>query len=183
VISKDKLTDVNSSWTLFLDRDGVINEKLENDYVKTVEEFKFKPKVLHSIAELDNLFSRIVIVTNQQGIGKEIMSHEQLQNVHEFMLGQIESTGGRIDGIYYCPHLAYLNPACRKPNPGMAIQAKNDYPEINFKKSIMIGDSDSDILFGNQLGMITVKIDSQKDSTADYTFLSLADFLLYLNKI
>ena len=171
----------HSDWTLFLDRDGVINKKLDG-YVTKPKDFKFLGGVLAALPILSNIFERIIIVTNQQGIGKGIMTHDDLHSVHSHMLRNIELAGGRIDNIYYCPHLATENPPCRKPNPGMAIQAKSDYPSIDFKKSIMVGDSESDIVFGNKLMMTTVKISQLTTTTeADMSCSSLSDFLQYIN--
>ncbi len=144
-------------WTLFLDRDGVINEKLENDYVKNWDEFKFCNFSLLALAELSKIFHRIIIVTNQRGIGKGLMTEQQLSDIHQKMLVEIHKASGRIDKIYYCTSLEE-SADCRKPNVGMGLLAKKDFPEIDFSKSIIIGDSDSDMEFGKRLGMKSVKI-------------------------
>lgn len=176
-----KYPEVNSDWTLFLDRDGVINRKLDGTYVMSPEQFEILPGVAEAIADASMTFGRIVVVTNQQGVGKELMTHLDLQSVHDKMLEIITWAGGRIDEIYYCPDLAWEDSPNRKPNPGMGYQARKDFPEIDFKKSIMVGDSVSDIAFGNTLKMITVRIAGQSDLLADFTHASLADFLLYLD--
>lgn len=172
---------IDSDWTLFLDRDGVINKKLEGRYVTSPKELTLLPGAPEAIAKFSVLFGRIIIVTNQQGIGKELMTHEDLSLVHESLIEQVRYFGGQIDEIYYCPDLAHEDSPNRKPNPGMGFQAKQDFPEINFRKSIMIGDSESDIQFGNSLRMITVRIGSMKDPFANFTHPSLKDFSLYLN--
>lgn len=172
---------VDHEWTLFLDRDGVINKKLEGRYVTTPEELSILPGVTEAMAVFSTLFERIIIVTNQQGIGKEIMTHQELGEVHANLIEQLTYFGGRIDEIYYCPDLAYEDSPNRKPNPGMGFQAKNDFPKINFRKSIIVGDSDSDIQFGKTLKMVTVKISNIKDLNADFTHPSLKDFSIYLN--
>ncbi len=123
-------------WSLFLDRDGVINERLPDDYVKKWEEFKFLPGVLDALTAFNQYFSRIFIVTNQAGIEKELYTHQDLKQIHEQMMEYIQYHGGRIDEIYYCPYKGDLDPLCRKPNPGMALEAKKDFPEIDFKKCI-----------------------------------------------
>ena len=92
--------DIDKSWTLFLDRDGVINKKLENDYVKSWDEFEFLPGVLKSIQHFSQIFGKIVVVTNQQGIGKGLYTHEDLQNIHHKMIMEITNAGGRIDKVY-----------------------------------------------------------------------------------
>jgi len=175
---KNKL-NVDSSWTLFLDRDGVINEKLDGDYVKRLSEFQFIRGALESIVQMKKTFQRILVVTNQQGIGKGLMSHEELSNVHDFMLSHINASGGRIDKVYYCPELQKKNAKCRKPNTGMPLQALKDFPEINFEKSIMVGDSNSDIEMGKRLKMVTVFLSEggrQSVPTADFVLSSLDEF-------
>ncbi len=152
--------NIDKSWTLFLDRDGVINHRLIGDYVKTVEEFELLPGVKDALSVFKKVFGRMVIVTNQQGIAKGLMSEQDLSVVHEYFLDLLEKPEYKPSSIYYCPHMADENCVCRKPNIGMATQAKNDYPEIDFNKSIMIGDSPSDIEFGKNAGMYTVFIDS-----------------------
>lgn len=168
--------DVDKTWTLFLDRDGVINEKLDNDYVKKLDEFKFIEGAKEAIVNFSKTFGRIVIVTNQQGIGKGIMSHEELKVVHDFMQTEIEKAGGKLDHIYYCPALAAENARCRKPNIGMAEEAQKDFPEIDFEKSILVGDSVSDIEMGVKAGMFTVFISSgEKTEQADWKIKSLEE--------
>ena len=167
---------VDKTWTLFLDRDGVINEKLDNDYVKNLAEFKFISGAKEAIVELSKIFGRVVVVTNQQGIGKGIMSHEDLKVVHDFMQAEIEKAGGNLDQIYYCPELAAANAPCRKPNIGMAEEAQKDFPAIDFEKSIMVGDSVSDIEMGVKAGMYTVYINSgEKTALADWKLNALSD--------
>ncbi|MEO5892827.1 MAG: HAD family hydrolase [Ferruginibacter sp.] len=142
---------------LFLDRDGVINKHRPDDYVKSWSEFEFLPGTLEVLAKLSKRFHYIFIVTNQRGVSKGLFSEEILQSIHELMLAEISKSGGRIDHIYYCTALSNED-INRKPNPGMAFQAKNDYPEIEFDRAIMIGDSASDIEFGNRLGMKTIRV-------------------------
>lgn len=160
---------IDRSWTLFLDRDGVINQRIVGEYVKTIDEFHFMPGSLASIARFSEIFGRIVVVTNQQGIGKGIMTARNLEDIHRYMLSEIEKHGGKIDGVYFAPQLSSENSEMRKPNTGMAHQAKKDFPEIEFSKSVLIGDSDSDIIFGQKLGMITVKLDNIDPSTSRAT--------------
>ena len=164
-------------WALFLDRDGVINRRLVDDYVKSWEEFSFLPGVLDAMAIFARKFKYIFIVTNQQGIGKGLMSEEDLQNIHDKMTVAIEAAGGRVNAVYHCPALASERNPCRKPSIGMALQAKADFPEIDFEKSIMAGDSASDMQFGRNAGMQCVFIGSrQADMDADAVFGSLKEF-------
>ena len=148
--------------TLFLDRDGVINVKLEGgQYVKNAKEFEFMVGAENAISKLSKIFNRILIVTNQQGIAKGIMSDKDLGVLHKYMLFELQKYGGLINKIYFCPHLASESCSCRKPNPGMIQQAMIDFPEIKLEDSYLIGDSDTDILAGNKIGLITVKVDNK----------------------
>ncbi|MBK7221097.1 MAG: HAD family hydrolase [Saprospiraceae bacterium] len=147
------LAEVNKDWTLFLDRDGVINRKLDNDYVKALNEFELLPGVLEALFILKDWFSTIIIVTNQQGIGKGLMTEANLSWIHQYLFTEVENAHGRIDAVYFCPHLEGEDCSCRKPEPGMAFQAKNDFNSIEFQKSIIVGDSQSDMEFGQKLGM------------------------------
>ncbi len=168
---------IDKSWTLFLDRDGVINERIENDYVKTPEAFVFLPGVLESIAKLGNHFGKIVVVTNQQGIGKGLYSHEDLAAIHQYMKTEIEKAGGRIDAVFYAPNLASENSTLRKPGIGMALNAQKIFPQIDFAKSIMVGDTSSDMQFARNAGMKSVFCSGEENSaSADIHVSSLAEF-------
>ncbi len=171
----------DDSWTLFLDRDGVINERLPGEYVTSWNEFEFIKGVLKALKIFRNIFGRIIVVTNQQGIGKGLMTEVQLHEVHKIMLDEIGRAGGRIDDIYFSPFLARDNHHTRKPNTGMAEMAKNNFPEIDFEKSIMIGDSVKDMKFGRNLNMYTVFIKSNDEEKPaidliDKEFDSLINF-------
>jgi len=158
--------------TLFLDRDGVINVKLDGQYVKNPDDFEFMIGAKAAISKLSKIFNRILIVTNQQGIEKGIMSDNDLCVLHEYMLFELKKNGGVVDKIYYCPHLATENCNCRKPNPGMIQQALIDFPDIKVEDSYLIGDSDTDIIAGSKMGLITVKVDNE------YTLSKWCDELL-----
>ena len=155
---------IDKSWTLFLDRDGVVNVRLIDDYVKNIGEFEFLPGVLDAFKIFAEKFGRIIIVTNQQGVGKGLMTMRDVDEVHAFMKQEIESRKGRIDAIYVCPQLKTDPNNFRKPSPKMAFMAQHDFPEIDFEKSIMIGDSNSDIEFGKNAGMNTILIGDEFES-------------------
>ena len=89
------------NWTLFLDRDGVINKRKPGGYIENHAEFEFLPGVLDALAILNEKFAIIVVVTNQQGIAKGIMTDVELANLHAYMLDKIAIAGGRIDKVYY----------------------------------------------------------------------------------
>jgi len=149
---------IDNTWTLFLDRDGVINKLIDHGYVKSWEHFEFLPGALEAIRLLSNIFGKIIIVTNQRGIGRKLMTTEELDGIHSLMLKEIKNAGGRIDKIYYCPHLVEDDCDCRKPKTGMPLQAKKDFPGIDFSRSVIAGDSRNDMEMGQGLGMTTVFI-------------------------
>jgi len=181
-IAKFMRFSIDKTWTLFLDRDGVINVRLIDDYVNNPDDFIFVEGVLEAIRDLSEKFGRIVIVTNQQGIGKGLMTESELEKVHNKMLAEINKFGGKIDRIYFSPFRKEENNITRKPQIGMALQARKEFPNINFKKSIMIGDSISDILFGKKLKMKTVFVSddvsliNKNFRIIDFTVKSLYEF-------
>ncbi|RHJ79736.1 HAD-IIIA family hydrolase [Parabacteroides sp. AM08-6] len=153
--------------TLFLDRDGVINKQRPDDYVKSPDEFVFIPGAIEALKELSSYFKYILIVTNQRGVGRGLMSLEDLEKVHRHMLDTIQHQGGHIDRIYVCTDTDDNCPD-RKPNPGMAFQAKQDFRDIDFSQSWLAGDSISDIRFANNAGIPAVLIGNKyKDTELD----------------
>ena len=171
---------IDSTWTLFLDRDGVINHEKKDDYIRKPEEFIFYDGILEALNKLSNIFGVIVIVTNQRGIGRGLMTDQDLNEIHTFMLESIEQRGGRIDRIYYAPDLE--NDAInRKPNIGMGLTAKTEFPSIEFAKSVMVGNNLSDMKFGKGLDMKTVYVETTKplndmDELIDLKLKSLVEF-------
>ncbi|MEG2178645.1 MAG: HAD-IIIA family hydrolase [Bacteroidales bacterium] len=180
------LGKIDAHWTLFLDRDGVINQRYVDDYVKKADDFIFLNQAEYAIANLSKWFARIFVVTNQQGLGKGLMSEEDLNAIHTKMINAVQEVGGKIDAVYYCPDLKEQASFNRKPQGGMALKAKKAYPEIHFKQSVMVGDTFTDMLFGKRLGMLTVLIGSdptalKKAKYVDARFDSLADFAQYVD--
>ena len=147
--------------TLFLDRDGVINQKLEGRYVTNFNEFVFVKNSDLAIRKLHEIFKRIIIVTNQQGIGKGIMTEDDLNLLHLQMQRKLNPDFDLIDKIYFCPCLEGDSCDCRKPKTGMLEEAMLDYPEIIIKNSFLIGDSESDIEAGNKFGLKTIKVNEK----------------------
>lgn len=149
------LEDVDRDWTLFLDRDGVINEERVGEYVKHWGEFIFSKGVLDAFRIFDRQVHRIFIISNQRGVGKGLMTRAALASIHLEMMREVEIVGAKIDHIYFCTDVddkSYF----RKPNPGMAYLAAKDFPDINFTKSLMVGNKPSDMLFGKAAGMRTI---------------------------
>jgi len=129
--------------TIFLDRDGVINENRPN-YVKSWSEFSFLPGSKEAIAMLTNVGHRIIVCTNQAGIARGILSQATIEEIHCRMVAEIAEVGGRIERVYFCPHGKDENCFCRKPRPGMLLHARDEL-DIDMRDAIFIGDSISDI--------------------------------------
>ncbi len=173
---------------LFLDRDGVINRKIDGGYVCRWEDFVWLPGVLPTLRKLSQRFRRIFVVTNQQGIAKGCFTEQTLHDIHRRMLTAIDATGGHIDRVYVAPDLANSGSTLRKPETGMAQQAIADYPEVELSRSVMAGDSVSDIEFGYRAGMRCVFLtnglpvpDSVKDMT-DLVYKDLTEMEATLTK-
>lgn len=150
---------------LFLDRDGVINVRTPGDYVKTVAEFDLIPGVAEAIARLSRHFNPIVVVTNQAGIGKGLMSEADLADIHRHMIALLTQAGGRVDLVLYCPHTPGEGCDCRKPGVGMPLEAARWLGPIDYSAAWMVGDSASDIEMGLALGMHTALIAGKTEET------------------
>jgi histidinol-phosphate phosphatase family protein len=178
-------------WTLFLDRDGVVNKEIVGSYVTSPTEFEFCEGVPEAMQSLAELFGTIVVVTNQRGVGRGLMSTETLREIHGSMEEGIEAAGGRIDRVYACTAVSD-DDHNRKPNTGMALQAREDFPHIDFHRSVIVGNSLSDMEFGKRLGMHTVflttkhepfdlphdLIDEQFPSLQDWTKSVMSSFMM-----
>ena len=176
-----ELKDIDKEWTLFLDRDGVINYEKKDDYIRNWQEFKFYEGAKDALKIFAEKFGTIIVVSNQRGIGKGLMTEEDLLGIHQNMQHEIEAAGGRINAIYYCTAID-SKAIYRKPNPGMAFSAKKDFPEIDLARSIIAGNKPSDMFFGKYAGMYSVYIASTHPETPfphpniDLRFNSLSDF-------
>ncbi len=175
------LAAIDKSWTLFLDRDGVINEDKPGSYIFNADEFVFMHGAPALFSKLTEKFNHLIVVTNQRGVGRGLMTKDDLDNIHAKMLAGITGAGGRIDAIYYAPAIVNDDPI-RKPNPGMARLAKLQFPDIDLSKSVMVGNKMSDMGFGKNAGMYTVYIASTNPEApfphpdVDLRYDSLADF-------
>lgn len=151
------MIDLKKYKVLFLDRDGVINVERKNDYAKNISEFVFETNVCKAISILARKFDKIFIVTNQRGVGRGVMTEKDLSSVHTYMLDEIRKEDGDITQIYTCFDIN-ADSINRKPNIGMGFKALEEYPDVDFSASVLVGNSQSDIDFGNKLGMYTVLV-------------------------
>lgn len=175
-----ELSRINRDWTLFLDRDGVINRD-KSPYTLNADEFEFYDGVVEAIRALSVIFGHIFVVTNQRGVGRQLMTEEDLTAIHHKMMSSISSAGGRIDKIYYCTATDNSHPD-RKPNPGMALRAISEYPEVKPNKSVIVGNNISDMQFGKNAGLHTVLVNTTgtrvklPSPLVDLQFSSLPEF-------
>ena len=183
VVNSDRRTLPSELRTVFMDRDGVLNQKMpEGHYVTSWNEFHPLPKVAEAIGRMNKAGLRVLVVSNQRGIAKGLYAIADVQAIHSRFQDLLKSHGAEVDGFYFCPHdKGQCN--CRKPLPGLFEQAVAEFPEITSASSAMIGDSLSDIEFGRRLGMFTVFIHGDPErqqhgvemasDTADLHFSSL----------
>ena len=168
--------------TIFLDRDGVINK--DTNYLFKIEDFEFISGVFEACNYLKILGYKIIIITNQSGIGRGYFTSNDFLIINQWMIEQFKKNGVTILDIFHCPHLPESKCDCRKPKPGMFIKAKNKY-DINMDKSWMIGDSERDIKAANLAGIkktILVRSGSKiNDSKSNAMFF--LDSIDQVNKI
>jgi D-glycero-D-manno-heptose 1,7-bisphosphate phosphatase len=148
---------------VFLDRDGVLNRKLpEGAYLSDWAQFQWLPGAVEAIARMNRAGLTVIVVSNQRGIALGCLSVEQLEIIHDQVRSDLARQGARLDAIYYCPH-DHGECNCRKPGLGLFEQAAKDFPQIDAKNSVVIGDSLSDIQAGRQLGMRTIFIEGEPE--------------------
>lgn len=153
------LCDTMPVQTVFIDRDGVINRKSPHgdDYVKSWAEFEFLPGVKEALCKLTSHGMRLIIVTNQRGVARGMLTEAELGEIHRCMLAELNRDGIHIDGIYYCPH-EEGQCACRKPRTELFLRAQGDFPDIDFPRAAVIGDSLADMEAGTRLGCWTILV-------------------------
>ena len=136
---------------LFLDRDGVIIENRSN-YVRTWSDVSIYPQAVRALEKIEASEYKIFILTNQSVVGRGIISHSTADKINKRLVKEIESAGGRVDGVFMCPHTPHENCPCRKPQPGMILEAAAS-SQLDLSNSIMIGDALSDIIAGQTAGI------------------------------
>jgi D-glycero-D-manno-heptose 1,7-bisphosphate phosphatase len=136
---------------VFLDRDGVIVEN-RADYVRRWSDVAFLPHSLDALARVATSGHKVLIVTNQSAVGRGLISLAEAEAINRRIVAAIELAGGRIDGVYMCPHAPAELCACRKPRPGLILQAARDH-DVALRRSILVGDSLTDLLAGRAAGV------------------------------
>ncbi|MDG6219962.1 MAG: HAD family hydrolase [Candidatus Thermoplasmatota archaeon] len=156
---------IGTRKAFFLDRDGVINENNPN-YVKKPEDLILIPGAAEAIRKINQAGWLVVVVTNQAMIGRGIATHEDFHAIMRKLLKQLAEEGARIDAFYYCPDIPEGNPPCRKPNPGMLLQAAKDL-DIDISASVMVGDLPSDVEAGKRAGTMRQELVTKNRSLLD----------------
>ena len=162
--------------TIFLDRDGVINKDI--NYLHKIEDFEFINGVFEACQYFKNLSYKIIIITNQSGISRGYYTENDFQIITNWMIAQFKKNDINILDVFHCPHSPDSNCNCRKPMPGMLLEAKYKH-NINMKNSWMIGDKEADIIAANTAGITnTILVRSgykinKADSNAEYIIDSI----------
>jgi histidinol-phosphate phosphatase family protein len=142
--------------TIFLDRDGVINEN-RADYVKSWQEFRFLAGSREAIAQLTRAGHRIVVCTNQAAIARGMIAVETVEDIHCRMMAEIAKAGGNVERVYYCPHGKDENCECRKPRPGLLLRARDELC-LDLNDAVFVGDSMTDVRAGLAAGVRTILV-------------------------
>ena len=172
-----------SDWCLFLDRDGVINRRIVDGYVRSWSEFEFLPGALDAVRRLSGWAPRLVVVTNQQGVGKGLMTTDELAAIHGRMVREAGAVGGRIDAVLTCEHLATDSCSCRKPLAGMVTRWLEDHPDVDPRRSVVVGDASTDMEMGRALDAakcVWIGPSGTHDQSADVAFATLGDFASFV---
>jgi D-glycero-D-manno-heptose 1,7-bisphosphate phosphatase len=163
---------------IFLDRDGVINQRpVEGEYITRWEDFHILPGVAESISLLNRAGFHVIVITNQRCVAKQQITEAALQDMHRRMTEALSAQGATLDAVYYCPHDHEPACQCRKPQPGMILEAAQMW-SIDLKASWMVGDSASDVEAGRRAGCKTVYLSAIAPETqtgADFITESLVE--------
>lgn len=151
---------------VFVDRDGVINRNRAGDYVRTVDQFEFLSGALEGLARLKEAGCAVIILSNQAGVGKGLMSHEDLERINDEMLRVISDHGGEISAVYYCTHRKDEGCTCRKPQSGLFERAAQDLG-VSLDGSYLVGDALSDLQAGVNAGCRTVIVLTGRASASE----------------
>lgn len=150
---------------VLLDRDGVINRRIADGYVTSWEQFEFLPRALDALKRLADHGYETIVVSNQAGVGKGLLSPEVLEDITRRFVAQVEAHGGRISKVYYCPHRPEDRCRCRKPEVGLLLQAQAEHG-FNFADTFLVGDSESDLMAAERVGSPAVLVAAGRvDST------------------
>jgi D-glycero-D-manno-heptose 1,7-bisphosphate phosphatase len=154
------------SGAVFLDRDGVINRRIHDGYVTRLSEFEFLPDAIPGVRALAGLGKPIIVVSNQAGVAKGLVKLRALEQITTWFVGELVAAGGRVDAVYYCPHAPADECQCRKPKPGLFLQAASDFG-VDLQQSVMIGDTVSDAEAATNAGVRALLVEREFVATKE----------------
>ncbi|HEY6292109.1 MAG TPA: HAD family hydrolase [Terriglobia bacterium] len=150
---------------IFFDRDGVINQRIVGGYVTSWSEFRFLDGMIPVLRDLSRLKLPIIVVSNQAGVGKGLMSRFALGAITERFVSELARRGARMDAVYYCPHAPEQACPCRKPQPGLLLRAARDW-RIDLSRSVLVGDSLRDIEAASAVDCRGILFDPNREFSA-----------------
>lgn len=148
------------SGFVLLDRDGVINRRVSNGYVTCRKEFVFLPGALKALSLLEQNGYAAMVVSNQACVGKGLLTSWGLDEITRYLMAKVEERGGRIHGVYYCPHRPEDGCDCRKPKAGLLLKAQNDHGFV-FADTFLIGDGEADLRAAYSVGCPSLLVSSE----------------------
>ncbi|MGD0124559.1 MAG: HAD family hydrolase [Terriglobia bacterium] len=151
---------------VLLDRDGVINRRIISGYVTAWEKFVFLPGALGALRLLHEKNYQVIVVSNQAGVGKGLMSAADLDEITRRFVAEVEAQGGRILGVYYCTHRPEDGCECRKPKPGLLRRAQAEH-RFDFGRTYLVGDTESDLLAAHAAGCPAIKVSDTRDAALE----------------
>ena len=140
------------SPALFIDRDGTIIKQIDGHYISSIKQIELIENIFPAILMLQNEGYLVIIVTNQAGINKGILSNEQVDEINQHIIQLLKKQGIEISAVYVCPHKPEEQCKCRKPQPGLLLKAAKEH-NIDLENSIIIGDTDKDTEAGLNAGL------------------------------
>lgn len=179
---KPKKKELPKKRAIFIDRDGTIN--VDHGYTYRIEDFHFLPKAIEGLKMLAKLDYKLIIITNQSGIGRGLYTHKQFEEVTQHMLKELTQHHLHIDKVYHCPHHPDEKCTCRKPEIGMLKQAEKDF-NLDLRHCFMIGDLDKDIEAGKRAGCKTILIKNKEyavTTTPDVTVTTIVEAAEWIKK-
>jgi D-glycero-D-manno-heptose 1,7-bisphosphate phosphatase len=151
---------------VFLDRDGTVNKKPPNGrYVSSPDEVRLLPRVGQAVRRLNDAGILVLVASNQRGVALGRMTLHDVEEVNCEVSRRLERWGAHLDGFFICPH-GIGSCDCRKPSPGLLLQAQGGYPGLDLSRCVMIGDSETDVLAGMAVGMVTVRLAPPRSRSA-----------------
>jgi len=168
---------------VFFDRDGVANfSPPRGEYVQRPDSLAVDPAFLEALRIVKEHGYLAIIITNQQGVGKGLYSTDDLESIHQKLMKTVRSEGLSLDAIFYCPHLITDGCVCRKPEPGMLLQAAEEWG-VELTASWMVGDSFSDIEAGAAAGCRTILVNPKRYERATNCIKQMTDLPALLEKV